>query len=300
MAEGHEVKGSYHFDVYCGLITPEHRERMDSAVWEYLWCLDHQTGEDGLVLGGKPIKISEINVGLDESQRRRNLKRLEANGYISLKRAPYGIIIRVLKQKKFSQKRSCIKSRSESKSDRAQSPDLSKEIVHKVPISQVYSPDLSGIKSRSNKDFTVDFTVDLTKGTTPPDGGCRWCAAPKEETFGTQFLLQCYHDRFKEHLGECPVLAPGKDGALFAKLRESGKTDAQILEALEEFFKDSDGWVVDSGYTVQAFYSRFQGMRLRVSGKGRRTKGSGQKPSWLRMKERADAMPDDEEDEAMR
>lgn len=78
---------------------------MGESVWEFMWCLDKITridGEIGLVLGGKPINLSDLadDLGVHETTVSRNLGKLEENGYISLTHAPYGIVIRVMKAKK--------------------------------------------------------------------------------------------------------------------------------------------------------------------------------------------------------
>lgn len=96
----------YYITISNGLLTSEHRKRMGSAVWEFMWLIDKTTRIDqkgaGYVLGGKPIKLSEIAKGLgsDEETISRNLIRLEEEEYISKTRTPYGIVIKVNKAKK--------------------------------------------------------------------------------------------------------------------------------------------------------------------------------------------------------
>ena len=76
---------------------------MGSAVWEFMWCIDKITkinnkGE-GIVLGGKPIKLREIGMGHDNTVSR-NIAKLDKEGYIKTVRTAYGLIIRVQKAKK--------------------------------------------------------------------------------------------------------------------------------------------------------------------------------------------------------
>jgi len=92
---------------------------MGSAIWEFMWILDKMTKIDndgvGWVLGGKPIKRQEIkeDLGIDVKNISRNLIKLEKAGYISLKRTPYGQIIKVSKAKKrYNNKVSSNKKRS--------------------------------------------------------------------------------------------------------------------------------------------------------------------------------------------
>ena len=88
---------------------------MGSSVWEFMWLLDKMTSCDengiGKVLGGKPIKSSEISadLGITESNIRRNLGKLRKEGYINTLRTPYGLVITVLKAKKVFQKRDVLK-----------------------------------------------------------------------------------------------------------------------------------------------------------------------------------------------
>lgn len=88
------------------LLEPKHREAMGIAIWEYMWCIDKMTSinESGIgnVLGGKPVKSTEIATDLGTSRRHisENLQKLQSTGYINLKRTPYGYIITVNKAKK--------------------------------------------------------------------------------------------------------------------------------------------------------------------------------------------------------
>jgi hypothetical protein len=98
-------KPSYPIAVWNGIL--EHRDRMGSAVWEFLWCLDRVTREKdgvGLVLGGKPVKIQEIVDGCrgsDPETVRLHLKILDDRKYIRRRRTPYGYSIEVLNSRKF-------------------------------------------------------------------------------------------------------------------------------------------------------------------------------------------------------
>jgi Mn-dependent DtxR family transcriptional regulator len=88
------------------LLEPKHHDAMGRAIWLYLWCLDKMTSikEDGtgIVLGGKPIKLEEIQKDLSLTDRTytRYIVRLQEFGYISTVRTPYGYTIKVTKAKK--------------------------------------------------------------------------------------------------------------------------------------------------------------------------------------------------------
>lgn len=101
----------FYITISNGLLKDEHRKRMGSAVWEFMWCLDKITRIDqkgiGYVLGGKPIKLEDIadDMNVERNTISENLKKLEEEGYIQRKYAPYGIIIMINKAKKrFNQK----------------------------------------------------------------------------------------------------------------------------------------------------------------------------------------------------
>ena len=111
-----KVKGSrpgetnYLIPISNGLLCSEHRRRIGVAIWEFAWLIDHTTREEdgvGIVLGGKPIKYSEIasDLGISERTAAENCRRLAKEGYIRLDQAPHGNRFWVAKSKKFTWKR---------------------------------------------------------------------------------------------------------------------------------------------------------------------------------------------------
>jgi hypothetical protein len=85
---------------------------MGSAIWEYIWCLDRITREEngiGFVNGGAPVKAKQIardfkkmgDKTVDEDTVRINLKKLKGEGYLRLRRTPYGQVIEVTNSLKF-------------------------------------------------------------------------------------------------------------------------------------------------------------------------------------------------------
>ena len=84
----------------------EHRERIDVAIWTFLWLLDAITEErDGLgvVLGGVPVKAKRIAADLciDEKTILRHLETLEHGRYIQRRRTAYGYVFEVCNSRKF-------------------------------------------------------------------------------------------------------------------------------------------------------------------------------------------------------
>ncbi|PRR97370.1 DeoR family transcriptional regulator [Bacillus atrophaeus] len=105
-----ERNKSYPFFTYSGLLNSEHYDKMGSAVWLFLWFISSTTKERrkdgvnwGIVLGHKPLKAKEMAdvFGVSEKTVRRWLDQLEKNGYILVRRAPYGVMISVRHSKKF-------------------------------------------------------------------------------------------------------------------------------------------------------------------------------------------------------
>src|SRR5437588_8954273 len=92
----------FYITVSTGLLKNGHPKRMGNAVWLFLWLLDHMTSQDGLVLGGKPVQYTDINKDLELPLRtyRRWINLLKQENYISVKTAPYGLIITIKKPKK--------------------------------------------------------------------------------------------------------------------------------------------------------------------------------------------------------
>ena len=98
------MKGFY-IEVSNDLLDPRHCKQMGDSVWLFMWFLDKMTSvtqEKGKVLGGKPIKFSEIetDLGISRSTYNRWMKTLKEGGYVQTVRTPYGSCIVVLKAKK--------------------------------------------------------------------------------------------------------------------------------------------------------------------------------------------------------
>lgn len=86
-------------DIHCfyvseGLLTSNHKKRIGSSIWEFLWLISHETKMAGKVLNGSPITVSRIAQELGNTTRttRRNLDNLELQGYITRKRKTPGQI----------------------------------------------------------------------------------------------------------------------------------------------------------------------------------------------------------------
>jgi hypothetical protein len=101
----------FYITISNGLLKDNHRKRMGGAVWEFMWLIDKVTQIDeqgfGWVLGGKSVKLKDLAMGTQKANTSKNLTRLAKHGYIMVKHAQYGLIIKVAKaQKRFNQKNS--------------------------------------------------------------------------------------------------------------------------------------------------------------------------------------------------
>jgi hypothetical protein len=144
-------KPSWPIPVWNGVL--EHRERIVSAIWEFLWCLDRVTLERdgvGIVLGGMPIKAATVADDLQESIRsaRAHLQHLEDKRYITRRLTPHGYSIGVLNSKKFG----IWKSQHAAESCRPGGRIL--------PASRRKAADLAAGNCRRNKDAAVDPALD--------------------------------------------------------------------------------------------------------------------------------------------
>jgi hypothetical protein len=98
-------KESHPVPIWNGIF--EHYKRIGDAIWEFEKCIDWITEERdgvGIVLGGKPVKVSEIVAEIKGSKKetvRRHMDALERENFIRRRRTPYGHVIEVLNSHKF-------------------------------------------------------------------------------------------------------------------------------------------------------------------------------------------------------
>ena len=143
-----------------------------TALWLYLWFLDKMTRIDpktkmGVVLGGKPIKLEEINLSHNIKTIRKMFQVLQENGYIVTRRTPYGRVVWVTKAKKiFGQKVSADLPPSGSSGHPTVREDFKEK---KQQSGRSDGNNLVGLGSesgRSNKTIQVDNTVDTVANAT--------------------------------------------------------------------------------------------------------------------------------------
>ncbi|HXQ25606.1 MAG TPA: hypothetical protein VN822_04285 [Candidatus Acidoferrales bacterium] len=88
------------------LLDVRHYGRMGAAIWLYAWLLlrqTHQRGTTGWVLGGAPVSYREIEeeTGFNRRTLERWMRTLRLEGYIETDSAPEGVVVRIMKAKKF-------------------------------------------------------------------------------------------------------------------------------------------------------------------------------------------------------
>lgn len=129
-----------------------------SSLWLYLWLLDKMTsiGEDGIgkVLGGRPIKYSEVEaeLGISERSYKRYIKILRDDGYIVTLRTMRGLIISVNKASKIFKNSDRPKVAHQ---DRPKVVERSAKVAH-----------LIGQSGTSNKTIQYDNTKTIQTTTT--------------------------------------------------------------------------------------------------------------------------------------
>lgn len=147
-------EGSYPFPMYSGILEHRHYKKIGSAIWLFLWCISSTTSEKekdgivwGIVLGNKPIKISELEeeFGVSDRTIRSWIRTLEEHDYIRVTRAPYGLVFTVRNSKKF-------RNRSE---ENFHSDQVDRQNISDLDVrDRQESSDHPEENFRSNKDIT--------------------------------------------------------------------------------------------------------------------------------------------------
>lgn len=139
----------------------EHYERIADALWEFEKCIDWITEERdgvGIVLGGKPVTVSEIVAAIKGSKKetvRRHMDALEKENFIRRRRTPYGHVIEVLNSRKFG-----IWKRPQEKPQNDVSPPIEKPIYgSEKPTGRLEKPKNSINKEDAAVDSTEDAAV---------------------------------------------------------------------------------------------------------------------------------------------
>lgn len=246
------MKG-FGIEVKNNLLDPKHIERMDVAVWLYLFFLDKMTSisEEGIgkVLGGKPLKYEEDirpELGISRRTYIRWIQILEKHGYVQAIRTPYGLSIRVYKAFKKFGKRSDRRDVPESVKRCATSGTSNKTLQRHNKIMKTpseFSPSRKGGKNNHKRMDDVDYNIDPDSG--EPITHNRWGkplrSGPKEpKAEGKNKIALRVQRKFVElcqkKVGVSPIMdIKGYKIALFA-LNTGGLTEEKIYDLFDEWF----------------------------------------------------------------
>lgn len=116
------------FRVFTGLLTSDHKKRIGSSLWTFLWLIDRITDETvdeetgqrtGLVLYGNITSYSTIgnDLGMSKSTVKEQCEKLQSEGYISMEQTPRGNKFHVNRSKKWNDPS---KVRAENRTNRAE------------------------------------------------------------------------------------------------------------------------------------------------------------------------------------
>jgi hypothetical protein len=260
-------KQTYLLPISNGII--EHRQKIGSAIWLFMLLIDWTTSEEngvGKVLGGKPVKLRDLMeaLHLKERQVSSQLRRLQAESYIRLRRTSYGYSIEVMKSKKF------INRDRQKVADHGQH----KTADHIVEIGNNL-PNRSAISRRNKEDITLDLTnkereVTESDKLIPDSLSCH----PKEKRTRAaaasdprvKVFLTCFAEEYEKRQGVPYAVRWGKEGKLVKEIL--AVFDLPRLKDLAvRFLESSDPWVLQyGGFTIGVFISQIN--KLASTGKG--------------------------------
>ena len=229
---------NYLIPISNGLLTAEHRKRMGVAVWEFAWLVDRTTLERdgfGVVLGGKPITYGEIarDLGLSVRTVQENCHTLKDEGYIDMKRTPYGIKFLVAKSKKFA----ALRTEETFRSDGRRPAEFFRS-NKKEPSGQ------TGRNLPLQKDNTVDITSDLLSSS-PSASDKKKSHSPKKPQSETGLrLAELLKARILENNPGAKITSGQvEEWARVADLmlRRDGRTETEIRNLIE-WSQQNDFW----------------------------------------------------------
>jgi hypothetical protein len=162
------VKG-FGIEIKNNLLEPKHIKAMGNAVWLYMYLLDKVTSinedQEGIVLGGKPIKFNEIKdeLGISQNTYTQWIDTLIEYPYIKATRTPFGYSFRIFKiHKRFtrnsdSQKTgTVIHKKSDSDSQKSRNPIKTITVDNNSRHKEIYKEKYSSIK-----DLTPDVLEEI-------------------------------------------------------------------------------------------------------------------------------------------
>jgi hypothetical protein len=240
-------KESRPIPVWNGIL--DHRRRIGSSVWVFLWLLDKITKECdgvGVVWDGRPATAGRIaqDLGWSEKTVRSHLDRLEANGYIDRKLAPYGFVIRVLKSHKFGI------WRSHQRSEKSSQP-VASEAGTGLPTTWQSSSEPSEENIQPKRDAATNAALDAADcPASALEDLTSWKALGSDLPMGTPRFQNIYQHYFSTRNGnplsdamERAIQRANKDGVRVPKPFFDAKrvVERREVEAIASFMEESEG-----------------------------------------------------------
>jgi len=155
----------------------EHKGRMGSAIWEFLWFVDKVTEDvpdgagkfQGLVLGGRPVSLAQIASDLQEhvDTAKRNVKALELAGYIMRRRLPENrcaYVVANSRKWRWRDRRQCINATTR-KGENPPTDGGARAKMHPAQGQECTHRD--GENALANKETLHNLTKNVTKPTAP-------------------------------------------------------------------------------------------------------------------------------------
>jgi hypothetical protein len=85
--------------------------------------------------------------------------------------------------------------------------------------------------------------------------------AEKKPSPEVKVFIDFYYQQFEKFFSTCPHIQGGKDGAITKRLLSKIELE-ELQNLLIKFFESSDKWILDSGYTIAAFESQINKLKI--------------------------------------
>ncbi|WP_145153037.1 MarR family transcriptional regulator [Paenibacillus xylanexedens] len=251
--------GSYPFPIYSGILEPDHYKNIGNAIWLFLWCISSTTKEIeeeetvwGVVLGGKPMKLSEIAgyFGVNDKTVSRWMDALEQHQYINVTRAPRGLILKVRNSKKRSDRN--VRS---VESDQTKVPDH--DVSDKTDMSDHNHGDQTILSDQSPSDQTEmsDHTANLDSDRTK--------LSDLKDSTTTTITTVKDSDSWDDILNPIPSGDGGMIEILDAYCKMHNKLDFNVSQKERLAMGKMVAGGTPSPFTIQTMASLFQAKRIR-------------------------------------
>ncbi|WP_379142314.1 hypothetical protein [Paenibacillus sp. sgz500992] len=270
---------SFPFPMFSGLLTPDHCKKIGSALWLFVWCISSTTAEVeddgtvwGIVLGGKPMKLSEIgaNFGVKDKTVSRWISDLQDHGYLHITRAPRGLIIKVKHSKKGLLKRS-------DKNVRSPESDQTKMSVHgesdQTEISDHNDRDQTYLSVHCEGDQTylsVHSDSDQTEMSDhgPELGSDQTKMSDAKDIITTTTIIKLEKEWWEEEPNQNPPADDGYLAILDAYCKMHSKFDIHVSTAERHAMGQMVAGGISAPFTIQTMKTMFKAKQAKQARDG--------------------------------